>query len=168
LQLRIRLGTKNVEDFSPKKSGYALPGKQNQGKIGHISPGGGVPMVEKPPKGPFSVISALPLQVPDPPRPLGPAGMAMWRSIQAEYNIQDQGGVTMLQIGCQAFDRAERLRTCIDADGEVIHVRGVPRAHPALRDEVAARAQVMRCLEKLGLNLEPIKQIGRPPGSFNR
>jgi hypothetical protein len=125
-------------------------------------------MAEKPPKTPFSVVTALPLQVPDPPRPLGPAGMALWGAIQAEYNIQDQGGIAMLQIGCLAYDRAERLRACIDADGDVIHTRTGPRAHPALRDEVAARAQVMRCLEKLGLNLEPVKPIGRPPGSYNK
>jgi phage terminase small subunit len=126
-------------------------------------------MAEKPPKTPFSVVSTLPLQVPDPPRPLGPAGLAMWRAIQAEYNIVDQGGIAMLLVGCHAFDRAERLRAQIDADGEVIRLRnGSIRAHPAIRDEVACRAQVMRAIEKLGLNFEAVKPIGRPPGSFNR
>jgi len=126
-------------------------------------------MAEKPPKNPFSVVSALPLQVPDPPRPLHPAGLALWRAIQSEYAITDQGGITMLMVGCAALDRAERLRACIDADGEVIHTRsGVPKAHPAIRDEVACRAQVMRAIEKLGLNYEAIKTVGRPPGSFNR
>jgi len=121
-------------------------------------------MVEKPPKSPFSVVTALPLQVPDPPRPLGSAGMALWRAIQAEYNIVDQGGQTMLLVGCQALDRAERLRIQIDADGEVIRLRnGSVRAHPAIRDEVACRAQVMRAIEKLGLNYEAVKTVGRPP-----
>jgi len=51
-------------------------------------------MSEKPPKKiPFSVVTALPLQVPDPPRPLGPAGLALWQAVQAEYNIEDRGGV---------------------------------------------------------------------------
>ena len=126
-------------------------------------------MAEKPPKTPFSVVSALPLQVPDPPRPLGPPGLALWQAIQLEYNIQDRGGIEMLLVGCQALDRAERLRACIDADGDVIHTRsGVPKAHPAIRDEVQARAQVMRAIEKLGLNFEAVKPVGRPPGSFNR
>lgn len=126
-------------------------------------------MAEKPPKNPFSVVSALPLQVPDPPRPLGPPGLALWQAIQLEYGISDQGGVTMLMMGCAAFDRAERLRAQIDADGEVIRLRnGNVRAHPAIRDEVACRAQVMRAIEKLGLNYEAIKPVGRPPGSFNR
>jgi hypothetical protein len=126
-------------------------------------------MAERPPKHPFSVVAALPLQVADPPRSLGSAGLAMWRGIQAEYNIQDAGGIEVLLVGCQALDRAERLRACIDADGEVIHTRsGVPKAHPAIRDEVACRAQILRAIEKLGLNYEAIKMPGRPPGSFNR
>jgi hypothetical protein len=126
-------------------------------------------MAEKPPRTPFSVVSALPVQVPDPPRPLGPAGQGLWRAIQTEYNIQDQGGITMLLVGCQALDRAERLRVQIDADGEVIRLRnGSVRAHPAIRDELGCRAQVMRAIEKLGLNFEAVKAIGRPPGSFNR
>jgi hypothetical protein len=121
-------------------------------------------MAEKPPKTPFSVVTALPLQVADPPRPLGPAGLALWQAIQVEYNIQDRGGVEMLLVGCQALDRAERLRTCIDRDGDVVYSRsGVPKAHPAIRDEVACRAQVMRAIEKLGLNYEAIKPVGRPP-----
>ena len=126
-------------------------------------------MAEKPPKNPFSVVTALPLQVPDPPRPLHPAGLALWQAVQAEYNIVDQGGITMLMMGCQALDRAERLRAEIERDGEVIRLRnGSIRAHPAIRDEVACRAQILRAIEKLGLNYEAVKAIGRPPGSFNR
>jgi hypothetical protein len=61
------------------------------------------------------------------------------------------------------------LRVQIDADGEVIRLRnGSVRAHPAIRDELGCRAQVMRAIEKLGLNFEAVKAIGRPPGSFNR
>jgi hypothetical protein len=121
-------------------------------------------MAEKPPKAPFSVVSALPVQVPDPPRPLGFAGRALWDAVQLEYNIQDRGGVEVLLVGCQALDRAERLRAQIDADGEVIRLRnGSIRAHPAIRDEVACRAQILRAIEKLGLNYEAIKPVGRPP-----
>jgi hypothetical protein len=156
---------KNMEDFSI----VAVPGIAKEKEIQRYFDQGGAQMAEKPPKTAFSVVSTLPLKVPDPPRPLGPAGQQLWESIQGEYNIQDQGGVAMLLVGCQAFDRAEKLRVEIDRDGEVVRLRnGNIRSHPALRDEVQARAQLMRCLEKLGLNLEPIKSIGRPSGSFNR
>jgi hypothetical protein len=95
--------------------------------------------------------------------------LALWQAVQIEYGIQDRGGIEMLLVGCQALDRAERLRVQIDADGEVIRLRnGAVRAHPAIRDETGCRAQVMRALEKLGLNYEVVKAVGRPPGSFNR
>src|SRR5262249_21209165 len=52
----------------------------------------------------------------------------------------------------------------IARDGNVIYSRnGVPRSHPAIRDELAARAFVCRILERLGLNVETIKPPGRPP-----
>jgi len=67
--------------------------QQNRRKMRYISAREGA-MSEKPPKKiPFSVVTALPLQVPDPPRPLGPAGLALWQAVQAEYNIEDRGGV---------------------------------------------------------------------------
>jgi hypothetical protein len=50
----------------------------------------------------------------------------------------------------------------IDRDGEVVHTRNGPKAHPALRDELAGRAFIVRTLERLGLNVETIKPMGRP------
>jgi hypothetical protein len=101
-----------------------------------------------------------------PPRELGPHGFKLWTSVQAEYRIEDCGGVEILAQACAGLDRAEELKACIDADGSVIRTRsGVPRAHPACRDEIAARAFVVRTLQKLGLNFEPIKSPGRPPKS---
>jgi hypothetical protein len=48
------------------------------------------------------------------------------------------------------------------ADGEVIHTRNGPEAHPALRDELQGRAFIVRTLERLGLNVETIKPVSRP------
>jgi hypothetical protein len=41
-------------------------------------------------------------------------------------------------------------------------VRGVPKAHPLLRDETQIRAFICRGLSRLGLNVEAIKPVGRP------
>src|SRR5262245_33433167 len=124
-------------------------------------------MTEKPPKNAFSVVSGLPVRVPDPPQPLGPAGRALWNAVMGEYGITDTGGTTMLMMGCLAYDRSERLRAQIDADGEIIKLRnGSIRAHPAIKDEINCRAQVMRAIEKLGLNYEAIKPVGRPPPNY--
>jgi hypothetical protein len=56
-----------------------------------------------------------------------------------EYVIDDVGGLELLTLACQALDRAEALRAAIDRDGAVIKVRGVPKSHPALRDELTWR-----------------------------
>jgi hypothetical protein len=36
---------------------------------------------------------------------------------------------------------------------------------PAVKDELACRAFVVRTLERLGLNVEGVKPVGRPPDS---
>ena len=68
----------------------------------------------------------------------------------------------MLAQACAAADRVEALAERISADGEVVSSRAGPKAHPALRDELAGRAFIVRTLERLGLNVETIKPIGRP------
>ena len=75
--------------------------------------------------------------------------------------IEDPGGIELLAQACAALDRVEALAERINADGEIIVVRGVPKPHPCLREELSARGFVCRTLERLGLNLEAVKPIGR-------
>jgi len=85
----------------------------------------------------------------------------------AEYRIQDRGGIELLAQACQSLDRAEALRDAIDRDGNTIYTpSGMPKSHPAIKDELACRAFVVRTLERLGLNIETIKPPGRPPRPF--
>jgi hypothetical protein len=99
-----------------------------------------------------------------PPRPLGDHGNALWDRVQGEYGITDTGGIEILAQICAALDRAESLAAAIVADGgPVIHTKDGPKAHPACKEELACRAFVVRGLERLGLNIEPIKPPGRPP-----
>jgi hypothetical protein len=101
-----------------------------------------------------------------PPRPLGGHGRALWDAVHSAYQIDDVAGCELLAQACAMADRAEALREAIDRDGEVVHASAGVRAHPALRDELAARAFICKTLERLGLNLEAIKPLGRPPRSF--
>jgi hypothetical protein len=101
-----------------------------------------------------------------PPRQLGRHGLALWTAVQSEYRIDDAGGIELLAQACTAQDRVEALAERINADGEVVHTRAGPKAHPALKDELACRAFIVRTLEKLGLNVETVKPIGRPPKSY--
>jgi P27 family predicted phage terminase small subunit len=102
---------------------------------------------------------------PKPPRSLGEAGKYLWNDIQAETAIEDPASMELLFQACSAADRAARLKTIIDADGELIESRtGAVKAHPLIAGEMQARALVVRFLSKLGLTVEPLQPIGRPAG----
>ena len=102
---------------------------------------------------------------PAPPRPLGRDGMGLWRRVHADYQIEDVGGLEMLAQACAAVDRAEGCRQMVDQHGPIVKTRsGIVREHPALRAELSARAFVVRTLARLGLDVEPVRPIGRPPG----
>ena len=47
------------------------------------------------------------LSAPQPSRPLGEHGQALWRRVTTEYAIDDAAGVEMLTQCCQAVDLAE-------------------------------------------------------------
>lgn len=100
---------------------------------------------------------------PIPPRKLGKHGVALWESVMEEYRIDDAGGVAVLLLACEALDRAQACREQIDRDGVVLRTRVGSRDHPALKHELANRAFVVRTIHRLGLDVEALKAIGRPP-----
>ena len=76
--------------------------------------------------------------------------------------MSDSGGRELLCLICQCLDRCEGLREKIDAEGEIVKVKGVLRDHPALRHELANRAFIAKALAKLGLNLRtPVRFRGQ-------
>ena len=128
--------------------------------------------IKKPPK--LSLINltqpaANPAEpaVTPPTRPLGPAGMRLWTDVMVSYDIADVGGREILLQACQAVDRAEELAEAIARDGSIIATRNGPKEHPGLRGELANRAFATRSLQRLGLDVEPLRpHQGRPPGPF--
>ena len=99
-----------------------------------------------------------------PPRKLAGHGLALWNSILAEYMIDDVAGREMLALACAALETAEACAAQVAADGVVIRTKGgVIREHPSIRGELANRSFVVRRLSKLGLDVEPLKAMGRPP-----
>jgi Phage terminase, small subunit len=108
------------------------------------------PSVEQPPRSPIK---------------LGQVGQSLWDDIVSSYEFSDRASYETLAQACSAADRAERCREAIDADGEVVKVRGGGmRDHPLLKHEITARSFVCRTLARLGLDLEPVRGMGRPPG----
>jgi hypothetical protein len=98
-----------------------------------------------------------------PPRNLGRHGLNLWRTILSEYEIDDAGGREMLAQACVALDRAEECAAEIERDGITIRTKNGPKDHPALRHELGNRGFVVRTLSRLGLAVEAIKPVGRPP-----
>jgi hypothetical protein len=112
-------------------------------------------------KPPLSVVRPGAVDL-EPPRPLGVHGRQLWDSVQREHGIQDIGGVETLAQGCAGLDRAEQLAVQIGTDGLMIRTKTGLKARPALRDELAARAFIVRTLERLGITIEAVKRVGRP------
>ena len=92
-----------------------------------------------------------------PPRKLGDLGSSLWQSIQSEYVISDAAGIELLTQCCEASDRIGCLAAKIDSDGAVIASKTGPRIHPAVKEELALRGFIVRTLQALGLNLEPVR-----------
>lgn len=101
-----------------------------------------------------------------PPRPLGNHGVALWDKLMAEYRITDCGGLEVLAQICAALDRAEMLAEQVAADGSVIMTKTGLREHPAIKGERGCRSFVTRNLQRLGLNVEAVKPVGRPGGGL--
>jgi terminase small subunit-like protein len=104
--------------------------------------------------------------LPAPPEHLGAAGLELWHSIQGSYALDDPGGLALLRVACEAADRVASCRRQLDEEGEVLAIRGIPRAHPAAAIERDARAAMIRAIKELHLDIEPLRdRPGRPGGS---
>ena len=114
-------------------------------------------IVANPPRKPGSLVVK-------PSRKLGVHGTELWKSIMSEYAIDDCAGIEILTAACQQIDRAEALRAAIDRDGAIVLGKHGPKEHPALKPELAARAFILRCFQRLGLDAEAVKPIGHTIG----
>jgi hypothetical protein len=119
-------------------------------------------------KPPLRIVANLDASGPNPPRPsrrLGEHGAKLWGRVLAEYDVSDAAGVEMLTQCCQACDRAEALAACVESDGEIVRTPQGIKTHPAIREELSCRGFIVRTLQKLGLNFEPVRAgPGRPAG----
>jgi hypothetical protein len=122
--------------------------------------------VRKTPNSSLTIVEPSTFSPIAPSRKLGEAGQGLWDAVQNEFRIEDCGGVELLMQACLAADRAEALAARIDKDGETIHTTTGLKAHPCLKDELAARSFICRTLQRLGITDEAIRPIGRPPRSF--
>jgi hypothetical protein len=117
-----------------------------------------------PQKLPLAIVNNLTATGPQPPRTLGEHGRSLWDRVMAEYRVDDVAGIEFLTLACQAIDRAEALAARIAEDGEIVRTPNGIKCHPAIKEELACRSFIVRTLQKLGLNYEPLRSApGRPP-----
>jgi P27 family predicted phage terminase small subunit len=100
-----------------------------------------------------------------PPKNLSREAKKLWKRLQHEYAIGDEGGLLVLQTAMEAFDRMRDCQKKIEAEGMTITDRFKQvKAHPLCAVERDARAAMMAAMKSLNLDLEPVKQVGRPGG----
>jgi hypothetical protein len=121
-------------------------------------------MPAKPEKPTLAIVDATAASYPSPPKKLNKPGASLWREVMIEYGIEDIGGRELLLQCCFAKDRLARLQAHINADGEIVRTPSGPKLHPAVAEERALRAFICCTLGKLGVTMESIKPVGRPPG----
>lgn len=100
-----------------------------------------------------------------PPDHLSEQARVWWRSIVAEYGIDETVGLLLLTCAAQAWDRSDSARAQIEKEGATILDRfGQLKNHPAIMVERDSRAQFITALKSLNLDLEPLRDgPGRPP-----
>jgi len=102
--------------------------------------------------------------LPEPPEPLTADGFRLWSAITTEYRL-DIAALEILALACEAYSRSRQAGAILDKEGLMSSNRfGDVREHPAMKAERDARGQCLVALKMIGLNLEPIGDIGRPAG----
>jgi P27 family predicted phage terminase small subunit len=105
--------------------------------------------------------------VPQPPSHLSPSSAQWWRTTVETYILQEHH-LRLLQLACEAWDRAQAARAQLEEEGLTVFGPQGPRAHPAVAIERDARLAVARLVRELDLDVEPPvpERIG-PPALFS-
>jgi hypothetical protein len=122
-------------------------------------------MSKNPPKPTPAAVSSPFVTIIGSPASLGEPGAKLWRSVMSQYNIRDAGGLAILEQACVSRDRSVEFAAIVAREGLLIRTKQGPREHPLIRHEREERALECRLLQKLGLDVEPVRpSVGRPAG----
>jgi phage terminase small subunit len=101
---------------------------------------------------------------PKPPARLSPSAQKWWRTTVERYELQEHH-LRLLQLACEAWDRAQAAREQLDPEGLTVSgSKGFVRPHPCIVIERDSRLAVARLLGELDLDAEPPVQerLGPP------
>jgi P27 family predicted phage terminase small subunit len=104
------------------------------------------------------------MKLPTPPSHLSPSAANWWTSVVERYVLEEHH-LRLLQLCCEAWDRAQQARKELARDGLTIETRdGGLKSHPAIAIERDARIAVARLVRELDLDTEaPLSSDRYPP-----
>jgi P27 family predicted phage terminase small subunit len=111
-------------------------------------------------------IAADPL--PQPPPHLSESSRQWWLSTVETYILQEHH-LLLLQLCCEAWDRAQMARAQLQEEGLTVQgAEGGIRPHPCVAIERDARLAVARLVRELDLDTEPpVSERVGPPALFS-
>lgn len=88
----------------------------------------------------------------EPPKHFTREAKSLWRRLVNDYEIEDEGGLVLVGIACQAHARAHEARLQIERDGITLEDRfGQAKAHPAFSVERDSLSLMVRTIRALAL-----------------
>jgi P27 family predicted phage terminase small subunit len=82
----------------------------------------------------------------------------LFRTIQKEWTIGEEPGITILLTACQSLDRMREAQKILADEGALVKDRfGASKLHPATQLEKEARAHLLQALKALNLDLESLE-----------
>lgn len=95
------------------------------------------------------------------PEHLSAEAVELWEEITSEFEPQAHH-LRVVQLACEAWDRAQNARRIIDEHGEVIADRwGQLKPNPATQVEQQARRAFVMLLRELGLDADEVDDVAR-------
>lgn len=112
--------------------------------------------------------NSLSLQIPPPPAKLSAEAKRWWNEILESWDLQN-ASLLLLESGLECFDMMRQAQAILSEEGIVIEDRfGQKKGHPATLIERDSKANLLRHMKALGIDLEPLHDgPGRPAGGRN-
>jgi P27 family predicted phage terminase small subunit len=110
------------------------------------------------------------MKLPAPPAHLSQSAREWWASVVERYVLEEHH-LRLLQVCCEAWDRAQMARKQLAKDGLTVpHGDGGVRTHPCVAIERDSRLAVARLVRELDLDTEapPSERFAPPSLRSNR
>ena len=103
--------------------------------------------------------------IPPAPRGLSAEAKTWWRKLNETYEFGDES-LLLLQQALEALDELRAAQKILAREGITMRDRwGQRKTHPASIVARDSRSAMLKYFQAMHLNLEPINEIGRPPGA---